>query len=124
RGKSIAGGGSQRNSTSHGGSSVPLNDLDADLLAKKIAAKLVEHLRSDQLRLLDRSQMAERLGISERGLSGLASRGQLPAGYLIGGARRWDWTEVLRFLGARKDRKPRRGRGRYDRRKEGGAAAT
>jgi hypothetical protein len=39
----------------------------------------------------------------------------LPAGYLIGGVRRWEWGEVRRYLAAHAKRKPRRGRGRYNR---------
>jgi hypothetical protein len=39
----------------------------------------------------------------------------LPEGYLIGGCRRWDWSEVRKFLQARSGRRPRKGRGRYRR---------
>jgi hypothetical protein len=70
-------------------------------------------------RLLDRRALAERLGISERGVTSLAGRGELPQGYLIGGVRRWRWEEVLQHLASRRDRRPRRGRGRHERRRTG-----
>lgn len=38
------------------------------------------------------------MGISERGVSALASRNELPAGFGIGGLRRWDWAEVVHYL--------------------------
>jgi hypothetical protein len=39
----------------------------------------------------------------------------LPPGYLIGGVRRWDWSQVMRFLASRARHRPRSGRGRYKR---------
>jgi hypothetical protein len=90
---------------------VPLDDLDLNRLAEAIADKLAQRA-GDLHRLLDRPELARRLGVSERGVTGLANRGELPPGYLIGGVRRWSWPEVLRFLEARSGRRPRRGRGR------------
>src|SRR5262249_4578985 len=86
--------------------------VDPNELAEAVAARLAVHLRQDDKRLLDAKSLAERLGISRRGLSGLTARGELPPGYLVGGVRRWEWGEVLRFLSARSDRRPRAGRGR------------
>jgi hypothetical protein len=94
---------------------VHLDALALDALAERIAAKLADHLGGDRSRLLGRSELAARLGISQRGLTGLVSRGELPPGYLIGGVRRWDWNDILRFFRGRKKGKPRRGRGIYDR---------
>jgi excisionase family DNA binding protein len=89
--------------------------LDVAALAEAIAKRLAEHLHADRDRLLDRKQLAERLGLGERTISALVARKELPEPIRLGGSVRWDWTEVLRFLAARKQRKPRRGRGIYDR---------
>jgi hypothetical protein len=94
--------------------------VDLEQFANAVAERLSERLSITQQRLLDRAQLAERLGVSERGVTSLASRGELPAGYLIGGVRRWRWEEVLRFLASREKRRPRQGRGRYERRMSAG----
>ena len=88
-----------------------LVEKDLDTLAELIAGKLAKHLGKED-RLLSRPELATRLGVSERGLTGLVSRGELPAGFLIGGLRRWHWAQVVRFLESRSGRRPRRGRGR------------
>jgi predicted DNA-binding transcriptional regulator AlpA len=93
-------------------SSVTISPESLDQLAAAIAARL----RADKDRLLALPELAERLSLSERGVTGLVARGELPQGYLIGGSRRWEWAEVLKFLQARQGRKPRRRRrGQYDR---------
>jgi predicted DNA-binding transcriptional regulator AlpA len=70
--------------------------------------------------LLDRGQLAGRLGIAERTVGALVARQELPQPLRMGGSVRWDWDEVLRFLSARRPRRPRRGRGVYDRHPKGG----
>ena len=92
-----------------------LDTPELERLAALIAARVFDCLHAEHHRLLDRRGLADRLGVSERGVTGLVSRGELPAGYLIGGVRRWQWEEVLRYLAARAKRRPRRGRGIYDR---------
>jgi hypothetical protein len=82
-----------------------------EVLAARVAARVAQHL-GESARLLDRAGLANRLRLSERGVTGLVNRGELPPGYLIGGARRWDWAGVLRHLNSRAGRRPRRGRGR------------
>jgi hypothetical protein len=94
---------------------VPIDGHDLDALADALVARLAGRLHAGQHRLLNRSQLAERLGISERGVTSLTRRGELPVGYLIGGVRRWRWEDVLKYLAGRKNRRPRRGRGIYDR---------
>ncbi len=94
-----------------------LPDLDglASALVDRLAPVLASRLHLDRDRLIGRPELAERLGISERSVSALAARGELPTGYLIGGIRRWRWSEVLKHLKARSGRRPRKGRGRYTR---------
>jgi hypothetical protein len=94
---------------------VQVEGIDVELLASALASRLTQKLRVQEHYLLDRMMLAGRLAISERGVTALAGRGELPPGYLIGGVRRWDWGEVLRYLAARATRKRRRGRGMYDR---------
>jgi predicted DNA-binding transcriptional regulator AlpA len=91
-----------------------LSEQDLASLADAIVARLVTQLHEERC-LLDRSTLAARLGISERGVSALSSRGELPRGFLIGGVRRWDWDDVRQFLKSRENRTRRRGRGLYDR---------
>jgi hypothetical protein len=91
----------------------PSAGINLDALAELVVGKLAERLRTESERLLDRPALAERLGISERAVSAMAARGDIPAGYLIGGVRRWDWTAVKKYLEARSSRRPRKGRGRY-----------
>jgi excisionase family DNA binding protein len=89
--------------------------LDLSALAQTIADRLAEKLRTESTHLLDRRELANRLRISERTVSALTQRNELPAGYLFGGVRRWDWSEVLRYLASRPKVRRRRGRGIYDR---------
>jgi excisionase family DNA binding protein len=81
-------------------------------LINLIADRVADRLRADRDRLVNIEEAAERLGVSVRGVYHLVARGQLPEGYRIGGVRRWDWGEVLKFLRSREGRVPRRGRGR------------
>jgi hypothetical protein len=92
-----------------------LENLDLEGLADAIALRLSEKLDFRGQCLLDRKDLAERLKVSQRGVTALVNRGELPPGIRIGGVRRWDWTEVLRFLAVRGKRKPRRGRGMHKR---------
>jgi len=58
-------------------------------------------------------EMARRLEVMPMTVRRLASKGDLPAGVLIGGSRRWDWSEVCSFMKSRQGLRPRnRGRGR------------
>jgi hypothetical protein len=49
---------------------VSIGAPDLDRLADFIAARLAEHLRHQQPQLIDRPELARRLGLSERGLPG------------------------------------------------------
>jgi predicted DNA-binding transcriptional regulator AlpA len=87
-------------------------------IVDQIIDGLAARLRTDQERLLTLPELAERVGLSVRGVTGLIARKELPEGYLIGGARRWSWPELQKWLQARQSRKPRhRRRGQYDRSK-------
>jgi predicted DNA-binding transcriptional regulator AlpA len=90
---------------------VSLEDADLDALADRIADRLAQRLGTAD-RLISRPELAKRLGVSERGVTGLASRGELPPGFLIGGVRRWSWAQVVRYLESRSGRRRQRGRGR------------
>jgi hypothetical protein len=91
-------------------------DLEATL--DRLAEGIVRRLREGADHLLALSELAERLQLSPRGVTGLVARHELPEGYLIGGVRRWSWPEVIRWLAARQGQKPRRPRrGQYDRHK-------
>ena len=93
--------------------------LDLDALAAAVAAKLVPLLRPDPDRLLDRTALAKRLGVRGRTVGAMVQKNQLPPPLLCtGGVSRWSWDGVLKFLEARGGRKPRKGRGRYTRRKK------
>jgi hypothetical protein len=94
---------------------VSLDEPDLSRLAELIARKLAEQLKADEHCLLNRQALADRLRVSERCVTALARRGELPSGYLIGGVRRWVWAEVLRYLTIRGTRFRRRGRGIYNR---------
>jgi predicted DNA-binding transcriptional regulator AlpA len=74
-------------------------------------------MRAEAERLLDRKELAARLGIGERTVGDLVARDELPPGYLIGGVRRWAWAEVVKHLNVYKGHRHRKGRGRYDRRR-------
>jgi predicted DNA-binding transcriptional regulator AlpA len=91
------------------------DDLDLDALADALAARLAKRLHVNGERLIDLPELAQRIGVSERGARGLAARGELPAGVLIGGLRRWSWSAVEKFLASREGRQRRRGRGRQRR---------
>jgi predicted DNA-binding transcriptional regulator AlpA len=94
--------------------------FDLNTLAEAVAAKLAERLRAEQDRLLDRAQLAERLGVSERTVSTLVARGELPGPLLhTSGISRWGWSEVECYLASRRQRTLRKGRGRYNRNSEG-----
>jgi predicted DNA-binding transcriptional regulator AlpA len=96
--------------------SPPLTTDNLEALAEAIAARLTERLRADAERLLDLPQLAERLRLSPRGVTGLVAKHELPEGLLIGGVRRWDWGDVRKYLAARQERRPRhRRRGQYQR---------
>jgi hypothetical protein len=105
-------------SSSWGGLTVTVETLDLDALVERIVARLAEHF-GDERRLLNRSQLSARIGISERSVSDVVNRGELPPGYLIGGVRRWEWTAVLNHLGMKQGRQRRRGRGVYRRKGPG-----
>lgn len=60
-------------------------------------------------RLLDRHEVAARLGCSWRTVYRLADMGQIPPGVKLGGLRRWDSEEIDRFIenGCQMPAKPR-----------------
>jgi len=91
-----------------------LDDTALDRLAEKVTSKLGEWLRLHRERLLNIDELAERVGLSERGVRGLIKRNELPEGFEIGGCRRWSWDSVKKFLEGNK-RKHRKRRGQYDR---------
>lgn len=87
-------------------------EIDIDKIAEAVSQKL----RAEQEKLLVLPELADRLDMSPRGVTGLVAKGELPQGYLIGGCRRWDWNEVLAYIRERSKRKPRRKRrGQYER---------
>ena len=105
---------------------MPVDALDLDALVERLVARLAERY-DDQRRLLNRRQLSDRIGISERTVSDLVNRGELPTGYLIGGVRRWEWMAVLKHLGTKQGQQRRRGRGLYRRKRkaiQGGGSAT
>jgi hypothetical protein len=90
--------------------------LDLDALARAVAERLAPLLRAEAERLLDRPQIAARLGVAERTVSGLVARGDLPPALLhTGGVARWSWGQVVKHLEGRQGRQRRKGRGRYQR---------
>lgn len=94
---------------------VPDVDLDPstlDQLADAVVERLAVRVRAEADRLIDLKELADRLGLSTRGVTGLVARGELPEGYLIGGVRRWNWEGVERHLTAQQGRVRRKGRGR------------
>jgi predicted DNA-binding transcriptional regulator AlpA len=96
----------------------PLPAADLEALAESIARHLAVRLRGDDRQLLDRRQLAGRLGVAERTVGALVARGELPPPVRLGGCSRWVWAEVMQFLAASRQHRPRRGRGRYDRRRQ------
>jgi hypothetical protein len=85
---------------------------NVEALAAALAPKLAEFLRAEPDRLFDLHDFAARTGLSPRGITGLIARGELPEGYLIGGCRRWLWSDVLRHIDRLARRRRRKGRGR------------
>jgi excisionase family DNA binding protein len=88
-----------------------------ELLAAALAQALGEiHPRSGTaggIEFVGVEELARRLELKPMTIRRLASRGDLPAGMLVGSVRRWDWSEVCAFLKARQGLRPRhRGRGR------------
>lgn len=54
---------------------------------------------TDQLKqYIDAGVIAARLGIARSGVFNLARLGKFPAGIKIGNSRRWELSEVLRWL--------------------------
>ncbi|HYT93013.1 MAG TPA: hypothetical protein VEL76_30125 [Gemmataceae bacterium] len=87
--------------------------LDVDRLVELLVSRLAERLGPDRDRLIDRPELARRVGVCERSVSLMVSRGELPEPLLhTAGVARWDWGEVKKFLASRAGRKIRRGRGR------------
>jgi hypothetical protein len=66
---------------------------------------------------VDGAELARRLNLSPRSIPALAQRGELPAGILVGGVRRWVFGDVVNFLQARQGLRPNKGRGHYARKK-------
>jgi predicted DNA-binding transcriptional regulator AlpA len=91
-----------------------LDETALDRLAERVTSKLAEWLRLHRERLLNIDELADRVGLSERGVRGLIKRHELPEGFEIGGVRRWDWDTVKKVLEGNK-RKHRKRRGQYDR---------
>jgi predicted DNA-binding transcriptional regulator AlpA len=81
-----------------------------------LAERLANQLRADADRLLDRPELAERLGVAERTIGTMVNRQELPQPLLhTGGVARWSWDQITRYLESRADRRLRRGRGRHER---------
>jgi hypothetical protein len=91
-----------------------LDDSALNRLAEIVTGKLAERLRLDREKMLDINELAERVGLSVRGVRGLIKRNELSEGFEIGGCRRWNWNSVKKFLEGHK-RKHRKRRGQYDR---------
>jgi predicted DNA-binding transcriptional regulator AlpA len=91
--------------------SSPTPEADVNLLADLVADRVVAQLQINAGRLIDLRQLAGRLQLSPRGVTGLISRNELPQGILLGGVRRWSWPKVEAYLATREGRRPRRGRG-------------
>lgn len=89
-------------------------DLDIDHLVDRLAERLAPLLRAaDSSRLLDRRELAERISTSERTVSSMVARQELPPPLVhTSGVSRWSWPQVEQFLLARQGRQLRRGRGR------------
>jgi predicted DNA-binding transcriptional regulator AlpA len=103
---------------------VPLPEIPFDLdgIAGTLAVKIAERLHLDAERLLDRTELAERLGIGGRTVSSMVAKQQLPPPLICtGGISRWSWQQVQKYLESRQGRQRRGGRGRYSRQTAGGA---
>lgn len=90
---------------------LPLGGVPIDELVERLSAAVAARLRADAEKLLDRRELAVRLGLSERSISALVSRHELPEPHRLGGTVRWSWPTVERYLAARAGKRPRRGRG-------------
>lgn len=93
-------------------------DLANDETLNHLADAIARRLLAEQTRLIDRDELARRVGLCRRTTFQLVARGHLPAGYLIGGVRRWDWGEVKKYLATRPIRR-RKGRGGFQQRSTG-----
>jgi predicted DNA-binding transcriptional regulator AlpA len=88
-----------------------IDPADLDGILDRLADRLATRLRADTDRLIDLRQLAARLQLSPRGVTGLIGRNELPQGILLGGVRRWSWPKVEAFLATREGHRPRKGRG-------------
>jgi hypothetical protein len=78
----------------------------------QILVGLAERLRDDTL--LDRDDLARRLGVSGRTVSIMVDRGDLPGPLLhTTGVARWSWPQVEQYLQARQGRPLLKKRGRH-----------
>jgi hypothetical protein len=66
---------------------------------------------------VDVTELARRLDLSPRTIPVLAQRGELPAGIMVGGVRRWVFGDVVNFLQSRQGLRQSKGRGGYARKK-------
>jgi predicted DNA-binding transcriptional regulator AlpA len=83
---------------------------DLQALVADIAAGLAERMQENTL--LDRPALARRLGVSERTVSVMVHRGDLPHPLLhTSGVARWSWSQVEKFLVSRQGRKLAKVRG-------------
>jgi predicted DNA-binding transcriptional regulator AlpA len=84
------------------------------MLADAIVARMAGCLHTEAL--LDRPALAARLGVSERTVSSMVAKGELPQPLLhTSGVARWSWAQVVKFLESRQGKQRRRGRGRHAR---------
>jgi hypothetical protein len=88
--------------------------LDPEALVERIVARVADRY-GDERRILDRRDLSDRIGISERTVTDLVNRGELRARLLIGGIRCWEWAAILKHVGAKQCRQRRQGRGMYSR---------
>jgi hypothetical protein len=95
---------------------MPPDAIDLPSLARLVAEQLAPLLRADADRLLDRHALAERLGVADRTIGGMAARSEIPPPLLhTAGVARWSWHQVLKWLESRQGKRRRTGRGRYSR---------
>ena len=91
---------------------MPVDTLDVDALVQRLTQSIVAHLRVSEDRLLNRAELADRLGVSNRSVGSMVSRQEIPPPLLhTSGIARWSWPTVLKHLAARQGRKHRKGRG-------------
>lgn len=90
----------------------PDSIIDIDEIARRVAEHLAPLLRSDPDRLLDRRELAQRLGVAERTITAMTARHELPPPLLgTAGTVRWCWAQVEKHLVSRQGRPRRKGRG-------------